>query len=165
MKKVLSLLLVLCMVMGLAACGNRTTDTPNAPTNTPTPTSAQNPTSKPGDPTPTDAPATPTPVPVEKFEGSFIFKDSVSTLASNWNTHTYQTSDDSYPLDFTTSSLYSIIFNDANHPVEGKDLIPKAHVIFYRICSVHHRKLVNISIINLIDTFIDLFSEVLTHAC
>jgi oligopeptide transport system substrate-binding protein len=112
MKKVLSILLVLCMVMGLVACGNKPTTT-NAPTNTTAPTQGGN--------EPTNAAATPTPVPVEKFEGSFIYKDSVSTLATNWNPHTYQTTDDSYPQDFMVSSLYSLIFNDANHPLEGKD--------------------------------------------
>ncbi|MCR4727081.1 MAG: hypothetical protein K5796_00330 [Lachnospiraceae bacterium] len=67
--------------------------------------------------------STETKVEVEKFEGDFIFYDSVSTLATNWNPHTYQTSDDAYPRDeaHITSDLYSVIFNDALHPVEGKD--------------------------------------------
>lgn len=55
------------------------------------------------------------------FEGNYTYTDSVSTLASNWNPHTYQTTDDSYPIDFISSGLYSFIFNDANHKVEGKD--------------------------------------------
>ena len=59
---------------------------------------------------------------VETFpEGDYIWKSSVTTLASNWNPHTYQTSDDSVPLDYTTSSLYTFIFNDELNPVEGKD--------------------------------------------
>ena len=58
---------------------------------------------------------------VETFPaGDYIWKTSVSTLASNWNPHTYQTSDDSVPLDYTTSSLYTFIFNDELNPVEGK---------------------------------------------
>ena len=58
---------------------------------------------------------------VETFTGDFVWKDSVSTLATNWNPHTYQTSDDSYPLDFIISGLYTFIFNDELNPVEGKD--------------------------------------------
>ncbi|MBQ4112859.1 MAG: hypothetical protein IJD38_08690 [Clostridia bacterium] len=60
-------------------------------------------------------------VTVETFTGNFVWKDSVSTLATNWNPHTYQTSDDSYPLDFIVSGLYSFIFNDELNPIEGKD--------------------------------------------
>lgn len=58
---------------------------------------------------------------VETFEGDFTWKDSVSTLATNWNPHTYETADDSYPLDFIVSGLYTFIFNDELNPVEGKD--------------------------------------------
>ena len=58
---------------------------------------------------------------VETFTGDFVWKDSVSTLATNWNPHTYQTSDDSYPLDFLVSGLYTFIFNDELNPIEGKD--------------------------------------------
>ena len=53
--------------------------------------------------------------------GEYTYRMSVSTMPSGWNPHTYQTADDSVPLDYTTSSLYSLIFNDANHPVEGKE--------------------------------------------
>ena len=53
--------------------------------------------------------------------GQYTYRTSVSTMPSGWNPHTYQTADDSVPLDYTTSSLYAIIFNDANHPVEGKE--------------------------------------------
>ncbi len=66
--------------------------------------------------------ATEPPLVVETFpEGDYIWKTSVSTLASNWNPHTYQTTDDSVPLDYTTSSLYTFIFNDELNPVEGKE--------------------------------------------
>ena len=59
---------------------------------------------------------------IETFpEGDYIWKTSVTTLASNWNPHTYQTTDDSVPLDYTTSSLYTFIFNDELNPVEGKE--------------------------------------------
>ncbi|MBR6050738.1 MAG: hypothetical protein IKP68_05985 [Clostridia bacterium] len=58
---------------------------------------------------------------VEVFEGNFTYKDSVSTLATNWNPHTYQTTDDAYPADFIRVGFYGFIFNDELHPVEGKD--------------------------------------------
>ena len=51
----------------------------------------------------------------------YTYTDSVSTLATNWNPHTYQTTDDAYPADFLRTGLYGFIFNDELHPVEGKD--------------------------------------------
>ncbi len=53
--------------------------------------------------------------------GKYTYRTSVSAMPSGWNPHTYQTADDGVPLDWTTSSLYSMNFNDANHPVEGKE--------------------------------------------
>ena len=53
--------------------------------------------------------------------GKYIYKDDVSTLSTNWNPHTSQTTDESYPLDFLQDSLYTFIFNDALHPIEGKE--------------------------------------------
>ena len=58
--------------------------------------------------------------PVE-FVGDFTYQDSVSTMASNWNPHTYQNNDDAYPADFLRVGLYGFIFNDELNPVEGKD--------------------------------------------
>ncbi len=58
---------------------------------------------------------------VVTFTGNFTWKDSVSTLATNWNPHTYENADDSYPLDFIVSGLYTFIFNDEKNPIEGKD--------------------------------------------
>ena len=52
---------------------------------------------------------------------SYIYKDSVSVLSTNWNPHTYQTTDESYPISYVTSGLYEFIFNDELNPVEGKD--------------------------------------------
>ncbi|MBE5809789.1 MAG: hypothetical protein E7318_02520 [Clostridiales bacterium] len=52
---------------------------------------------------------------------SYVYKDSVSVLATNWNPHTYQTTDDAYPADFLRTGLYTFIFNDELNPVEGKD--------------------------------------------
>jgi len=58
---------------------------------------------------------------VEQFVGNYTYKDSVTTLSANWNPHTYQTSDESYPISFLTSGLYSFIYNDELNPVDGKD--------------------------------------------
>lgn len=58
---------------------------------------------------------------VVTFEGNYTYNDYVSTLSANWNPHTYQTTDEAYPQDFIMSGLYSFIFNDELHPVEGKD--------------------------------------------
>lgn len=52
---------------------------------------------------------------------TYTYNDWVSSLASNWNPHTYQTSDDSYPIDFIAAGFYSFIFNDELHPAEGFD--------------------------------------------
>ena len=60
-------------------------------------------------------------VKVEEFVGEYTYNDSVVTMSSNWNPHTYQTTDESYPVDFLTSGLYSFIYNDELNPVEGKD--------------------------------------------
>ena len=51
---------------------------------------------------------------------NYTYNDRVSNLSTNWNPHTYGTSDQSYPIDFLTSGLYSFYFNDALHPVAGK---------------------------------------------
>ncbi len=51
---------------------------------------------------------------------TYTYNDSVGVLCSNWNPHTYMTLDDSYPLDYTTSSLYGFYFNDKLHPKKGK---------------------------------------------
>lgn len=52
---------------------------------------------------------------------TYTYNDWVSILAANWNPHTYQSSDDSYPIDFIASGFYSFIFNDELHPAEGFD--------------------------------------------
>ena len=100
MKKFLALLLALTMVLSLAACGGNTNETEPAGT-TAAPAAAD-----PVETTPA-APAT------------YTWKDSVSTLASNWNPHTYQTTDDAYPADYLRVGLYGFYFNDELHPKEG----------------------------------------------
>ena len=54
-------------------------------------------------------------------EQTYTYNDAVTLLSTNWNPHTYQTTDESYPIDFITTGLYSFIFNDELNPVEGKD--------------------------------------------
>lgn len=97
MKKLMALLLALTMVVSMAACGGNNTET-TAPAGTET---------------------TPNTQPVA--EGTYTYKDWVSTLASNWNPHTYQVEDDSYPTEFIRAGLYGFVFNDELHPVEGMD--------------------------------------------
>ncbi len=59
---------------------------------------------------------------VEQFPaGTYTWRDAVATLATNWNPHTYRTADDAYPLDFIVTGLYAFRFNDADHPMEGKE--------------------------------------------
>ena len=100
MKKFLALLLVLTMALSLVACNGNTDET------------------KPSETTPaaTDPVETTPAVPA-----TYTWKDSVTTLATNWNPHTYQTTDDAYPADFLRMGLYGFYFNDELHPKEGVD--------------------------------------------
>ena len=59
--------------------------------------------------------------PADEFQAKYTYNDAVTVLSTNWNPHTYQTSDESYPMDFLSAGLYSFIFNDELNPVEGKD--------------------------------------------
>lgn len=103
MKKTLAMLLAVAMILGMfAGCGDTT-----EPTAEPTVEATVE---------PTEAPMT-----VEVFEGDFTYTDWVSTLSANWNPHTYETNDQSYPISYLTSGLYDFIFNDELNPVEGKD--------------------------------------------
>ena len=104
MKKTLAMLLVVVMVLGLfAGCGNKPAET--------TPTTTGSNSTEPTEPA----------LVVQTFEGNFTYQDSVVTLATNWNPHTYQNTDDAYPADFLRVGLYSFLFNDELNPVEGKD--------------------------------------------
>ncbi len=117
-KRILALVLCAVLMLALfAACGEKN---PPAPTAAPTPTSAP---SDGGSTPATQAPeptAAPEPTP-EPVPATYTYQDSVSTMATNWNPHTYQTTDDSYPASFLRSGLYDFIFNDELHPVEGKE--------------------------------------------
>ena len=105
MKKLLALALAAAMMFSIVACTPKE-DTTAGPQNANTTSGAPNP----------DGPG----YVVETFEGDFIYKDWVSTLASNWNPLTYQTNDDGYLADFIQGGLYGLWFNDALHPQEGK---------------------------------------------
>ncbi len=111
MKKLLALVLAAVMLLSVLAGCKETPET-TGPVNNQTQPSTQ---------TGTNGTTGPEIV-VEEFPaGDYIWKTSVSTMASNWNPHTYQTTDDSVPLDYTTSGMFSFIFNDGLHPVEGKE--------------------------------------------
>lgn len=54
---------------------------------------------------------------------SYVYKDAVVSLATNWNPHTYESEVDSYPTELLRVGLYGFVFNDALHPstVEGME--------------------------------------------
>ena len=106
MKKSFAVLMAMLLaVSALAACGNNSDQSNNTD---PVTSSQPSNTTDPGND-------------VVQEPASYIYKDAVTTLASNWNPHTYQTSDDSYPLDYTISGLYTTVYNDELHPLDGKD--------------------------------------------
>lgn len=115
MKKILAVLLALSMVLFMAvSCSKEESkpETSSAPAATvETKTAAEAPVAK------TEAPKTS--AKTSSVE-SYTYTDAVVQMATNWNPHTYQTKDDSYPADFLRTGFYSIIFNDELHPVEGK---------------------------------------------
>lgn len=53
------------------------------------------------------------------FEGDYSWNTTVTALSTNWNPHAYQTEYDAAPLEYIASTMYSFIFNDALHPIEG----------------------------------------------
>jgi oligopeptide transport system substrate-binding protein len=113
-KKILSVLLAVGMLISvilLASCnGNKNNTTTSVETTESTTT-----TEKVTEEVTTSIEVTPFP------DGTYTYKDAVGTLATNWNPHTYQTADDSYPASFIRTGLYGFVFNDELHPVEGKD--------------------------------------------
>ena len=107
MTRLLAMLLVVCLCFGLlAACGSGETNESQDPSSSNNPSSSSNPSDSGGG---GETPAT------------YTYNTSVSTLPSGWNPHTYQTADDSLPLDYTTDSLYTLFFNDPIHPQEGRE--------------------------------------------
>ena len=97
-KKLLALLLALALCVGmLAACsGNK-------------------------DPQPSETGTVQPSETVTPADATYTYKDSVSTMCTNWNPHTYQTNDDAYLAEFIRVGLYGFVFNDELHPVEGKE--------------------------------------------
>ncbi len=119
MKKVLAMLLVLAMSASvLASCSKTDGDAKDSDGSNSGDTSSAS-GSESGDGAETDAPeVVPT---VFDSDREYVYKDSVGTMATNWNPHTYQTNDDAYPADFLRVGLYNFIFNDALHPIEGRE--------------------------------------------
>lgn len=98
MKKLMAVLLIAVLVLGTVFAKGMTENQQTATTTTAAETTVQFDSTK-----------------------EYVYKDSVSTMATNWNPHTYQTSDDSYPADFIRAGLYTFLFNDESRPVEGKE--------------------------------------------
>ena len=112
MKKLLALVLAAMMLLSvLAGCGGNTNTTTTAPQNNQTQPKPGTTGTNGGN----EIVVEPTP------EGDFIWKTSASVISTSWNPHTYESADQSVPLDYTTSSLYTFLFNDGLHPVEGKE--------------------------------------------
>ncbi len=115
MKKIIALLLAMSMVFALVACGGNNTNNGgnnqgnNQGGNNPSQSDDNN---QPDNQTPDSD--------IITFEGDYTYLDWVSTLSANWNIHTYETSDQSYPIEFLTAGLYNFIFNDERNPVEGR---------------------------------------------
>ena len=117
MKKFIALLLACAMVFGMVACGGNNSGTTNTG-NTPSTSTGSNT----GSTTGSDTGSTETPAnEVVTFEGDYTYTDWVTVLSSNWNIHSYETSDQSYPLDYLTVGFYEFSFNDELNPVEGRD--------------------------------------------
>ena len=72
----------------------------------------------------------------------YTYNDAVVTLAANWNPHTYQVADDSYPISYITTGLYGFFFNEnfdgyvikpemaAADPVDVTEAIKASHPQF-----------------------------------
>lgn len=114
-KRAIALLLAVVMVASLTACGKGNTDAKVTPTTTPAGSEQGN--------TAGDVTTTPERE-VTEWDLStvnYVYKDSVSTLASYWNPLDYETEDDSYLRDFIEAGFYNFVFNDEIHPVDGKE--------------------------------------------
>lgn len=116
MKKWIALLLTSCLVLSLTACGSKN-DGENTSTTASNVSQQTGSTDTAGNTEATE-PAAPE---VVSFEGDFTYKDWVGTLASNWSPHTYQNTDDNYLTDYIRAGLYTFVFNDELHPVEGRE--------------------------------------------
>ena len=95
LRKILALVLVLVMVVGIAACGKKE-ETP-APTNEPEPSTNTE------------------PEPVK--EVSYTFNDYSSSLANNWNPHTWETNADRAVLAYVAAPFIDYSIEDSENGV------------------------------------------------
>ena len=84
MKKLLSLVLAVVMVLGLVACGGNGGSETTAPTETTTPAVA----------------------------GTYTYNYALAEFPTNWNYHTYQTNTDAEILDYISSGFYVFDYNE-----------------------------------------------------
>ena len=84
MKKLLSLVLAVVMVLGLVACGGGNTPETTAPVETTTPA----------------------------VEGTYTYNYALAEFPTNWNYHTYQTATDAEILDYISSGFYVFDYNE-----------------------------------------------------
>ena len=84
MKKLLSLVLAVVMVLGLVACGGGNTPETTAPVETTTPA----------------------------VEGTYTYNYALAEFPTNWNYHTYQTNTDAEILDYISSGFYVFDYNE-----------------------------------------------------
>ena len=68
--------------------------------------------------------------------GEYTYKDAVTTMSTNWNPHTYQTNDESYPIDFITTGLYTFIFKKYIH-TESERCNYSIKLRAKEICKIH----------------------------
>ena len=131
MKKTLAMLLAIVMMLSVViGCASNTTPAPTA-------TATDAPKADAPAATATEAPKADTSAPtaepeVERepgdgpdnpiiFDETYTYNDYTATLGANWNPHTYQTTDESYTLDYTTDALYQFLFNDT---FDGYVIVP-----------------------------------------
>ncbi len=110
-KRLLALLLASVMTLSLVACGGEDSSNGNDGSSAVSTDGTSDVTTEDGAEE----------MQVVEFVGDYTYQDSVSTMTTNWNPHTYQTSDDAYLADFIRSGLYTFIFNDELNAIEGKD--------------------------------------------
>ncbi len=102
MKKYLALLLAVVMVLSLAACGSKTPAATDAPTAATTPAA-------------TDAPAATEPT--AEAPATYTYHTYSSSLAVNWNPHTWEYSNDSTMLDYVTTPLATMSILDSEEGI------------------------------------------------
>ena len=127
MKKTLAVLLaVLMALMVFTGCSK---DEP-APAASTTTTEAPAPKAEAkAEPAPAPKAEKPAPKAEPVADPTYTYTDSVSQMATNWNPHTYQTTDDSYPREFVAAGFYSFLYNDELHPLEGADPYEKYVIV------------------------------------